>query len=454
MGSLIFIILSGNLLAITGDSSLSWISPMYLRLKSTDPNINPLGRPITRDEDGWLGSLVNIGAMVSPLLFGFICSKYGRRISLLTISVPALAAYVILAFAGDINSYYVARLLQGLTLGGEYAVLPMYVAEITEDHNRGKMAASLNVFWTLGTLLPYTTGPFLDVVTYNIFLASFPLMFFVSFVILAPESPYFLVGVNRDDEAQRSLMKLRDITDDKAKKEIENIKYIISNEEKGTVLDLVKTASLSKTLAISMVLIMVQQMTGYKAFLAYLEFIFSSTGSNIPGEISSIIFGLMLFLSSFIAPLVADKLGRKFLLITSFTGLTISLLTMGIFFYLLNHTAIDTKAFDWLPLLCMAFFTIFYNMSTIVWTVIAELFPNNVRAPASSIASSFCALVGFVLSKCFNDAMDILGIHGLFWIFGFISLFGAIFTFFIVPETKGKSFSEIQDMLKKTRKSI
>ncbi|KAJ8942450.1 hypothetical protein NQ318_002662 [Aromia moschata] len=108
---------------------MTWTSPIYPKLYSNDPSINPLGKSITQEEDGWIGSLINIGAMIGPFIFSFIAEKFGRKIGLLCIAIPHITAYITFAFAKNVYLFYFGRLFGGLSVGGGYTLLPMYIAE-------------------------------------------------------------------------------------------------------------------------------------------------------------------------------------------------------------------------------------------------------------------------------------------------------------------------------------
>ncbi|CAH2017738.1 unnamed protein product [Acanthoscelides obtectus] len=106
-------VLAVNLLATSGDITMTWTSPIYPKLHSNDSTINPIGREITRDEDGWIGSLVNVGAMFGPLPFSFVSERFGRKIGLLSIAIPHIIAFMTMAFAESVYLFYLGRLLGG-----------------------------------------------------------------------------------------------------------------------------------------------------------------------------------------------------------------------------------------------------------------------------------------------------------------------------------------------------
>jgi MFS family permease len=183
-----------------------------------------LDKPITTDEDSWIGSLINIGAMIGPFPYGFIGEKYGRKIGLLAISIPHIISYLTLAFSRTVYLYYFARLLGGIAVGGGYTLLPMYVAEVAEDSNRGMLSATLSIFWTFGNLIPYVIGPYTPIVWFNVILACIPTAFFILFFLIVPESPYYLIEKNRIPQAEQTLMKLRSHNKKVVETDIERIK--------------------------------------------------------------------------------------------------------------------------------------------------------------------------------------------------------------------------------------
>ncbi|KAJ8977235.1 hypothetical protein NQ317_003810 [Molorchus minor] len=184
-------VFAAGLLATSGDITMTWTSPTYSKLYSNDTSINPIGRPITSSEDGWIGSLINIGAMIGPLPYSYIAERFGRRIGLLSISIPHMTAYLIFAFANKVYLFYLGRLLGGLAVGGGYTLLPMYIAEVSDDSNRGLLSSCLMPFWAFGNFLPYALGPFISIKVFNLILACFPVSFFIIFLLFGVETPYY-----------------------------------------------------------------------------------------------------------------------------------------------------------------------------------------------------------------------------------------------------------------------
>jgi sugar porter (SP) family MFS transporter len=440
-----------DLLATSGDITLTWTSPILPKLYSTDPNINPLNRPITSDEESWIGSLINIGAIVGPLPFGYLSEKLGRKFSLLCISIPYIVSFTVLALVHNLYWYYFARFLAGISAGAGCSLLPLYIAEIAEDANRGMLSVTLNIFWTFGNLIPYVLGPYMPIFWFNFTLACVPALFFVLFLIIAPESPYYLIRNNKIDKAEESLMKLRSRNRSAVGKEIINISNSINQDHNGAFTDIFKTRANLKALAISLTLVIFQQLSGINAVLFYTQLIFEVSGSDIPPEISSIIIGLVLFFSSLIIPFFADRLGRRIFLMVSSSGMMISLAIFGTYFYLKETVLLEVSPFSWLPILSLVLFIVAFNFGfgALPWTISSELFPVNVKPIGASLVSFTCWLVSFIVTKFFNNLNDAFGKAGTFWLFSGFCFIATLFTLFCVPETKGKSFSDIKEILEK-----
>lgn len=445
----LLIVFTVDLLATSGDVTLSWTSPVFPKLHSNDSEQNPLGREITDDEDAWIGSLVTIGAMIGPLPAGYISEKFGRKIGLLTLAVPHIVSLFSMAFAQNIYMFYFGRLFAGVSTGGGYTLLPTYIAEISDDTNRGTFSQTLNIFWALGNFIPYAIGPYLSIKWFNIILAIIPTMFFVIFLLLGPETPYYLVSCNKLKQAEKSLMQLRSLDKQGVKQELEHIKENLGKEENGHFIDILRNRGLRKALMICVVLVVSQELSGFCAITFYLQTIFEAAGTEISSDISALIVGFSIFVSSFFTPFLIDRLGRKVLTVTSCFGMVIALSTLGTFFYLEVSTDISTEPIFWVPIfsLILYIFAFHFGICSIPWTLSSELFPSNVKGIAAPTITIICWMSSFLVTKFFNDMNASMGKAGSFWFFSGCCLCTGIFSIFFVPETKGKSFSEIQEML-------
>ena len=164
-------------------------------------------------------------------------------------------------------------------------------------------------------------------------------------------------------------------------------------------------------------------------------------------------------IATYISTLIVDRLGRKPMLLFSDAVMALSTAALGIYFHLkIGNT--DVSNLSWLPVTSLSVFLIFFSIGfgPIPWMFLSEIFPPAIKGPASSIACLFNWLCSFAVTFAFKRVSDAVGPDFTFWGFTVISAIGAVFVFFLIPETKGKSLEEIQrslggDDLRKGRKT-
>jgi len=145
---------------------------------------------------------------------------------------------------------------------------------------------------------------------------------------------------------------------------------------------------------------------------------------------------------------ITDHSGRKSLLIISCIGTACSTAMVAAYFNL-QYNHINTKDITWLPATGIITYMIMHSLglASLPFTLLSELFPTNVKVLGGTIVLTVICLTSSVVTKSYLIIADIAGIHVPFWIFTTCSFTGALFTFFYVPETKGKTFEQIQEKL-------
>lgn len=144
-------------------------------------------------------------------------------------------------------------------------------------------------------------------------------------------------------------------------------------------------------------------------------------------------------------------MGRKPLLIASATGCAIALFAEGTYFYFQDVLETDVSSISWLPTTGIAVFVFMINVGivTLPYVLLGELFATNIKGIGVSTFTLYGASLAFLVSKFFKPLANAWGEYTVFWIFGCICVLGIIFVLTVLPETKGKSFSEIQAILKR-----
>ena len=200
-----------------------------------------------------------------------------------------------------------------------------------------------------------------------------------------------------------------------------------------------------------------KQLTGINAIIFYTVNIFQKATKSIDENLSTVIIGVVNFLSIFIATLLIDRLGRKILLYLSSVLMFTSLFLLGSFFYCKNQLELDEQLFrnyyelfsnfSYLPLVSCIIFILGFSLGfgPIPWLMMGEILPSKVRGNAASIVTTFNWSCTFIVTKTFTNIMDLISIHGAFWLFSLISFVAIFFVYKCVPETRGKSLEDIEN---------
>jgi MFS family permease len=157
----------------------------------------------------------------------------------------------------------------------------------------------------------------------------------------------------------------------------------------------------------------------------------------------------MQVITTFLATLLMDRLGRRILLLTSEIVMALMTITLGIYFFLADRDASNVESINWLPIVALSIFIVVFSLGfgPIPWLMMGELFASDIKGFAGPAATTFNWLLAFIVTNTFNNLRNAIGTGETFWLFAGISVVGVLFVYFVVPETKGKSLADIQKML-------
>jgi SP family facilitated glucose transporter-like MFS transporter 8 len=234
-------------------------------------------------------------------------------------------------------------------------------------------------------------------------------------------------------------------------KELQDLEKDISKstQEEASIRDLVSSVGTRKALIISLGLMIFQQLSGINAVIFYSVDIFYAAGSTLDPKVAAIIVGVVQVVVTYAASVMVDRAGRRVLLLLSASIMGLCLAILGLYFCLKNKGD-DVSSIGWLPLICVAVFIVMFSLGfgPLPWMMMGELFAPNVKGAASSIAVCTNWTLVFIVTFSFGKLIDGLGEHTTFWIFAVICGIATVFIFYLVPETKGKTLTEIQSILR------
>ena len=383
-----------------------------------------------------------IGTIIGALFCGKPAERFGRKKSLIVIGILYLVSAV---FSGAVVNWYsfmFFRFLGGLAVGASSVVGPMFIAEISPASWRGRFVCFFQFNIVLGIVLAYFSNYWIAGVPHDwqwmIMAESIPAFLFSVLMLTMPESPRWLVKQGRDADAVAVFEKTgeQDIS-----KEMDAIRQSLADaSRKGGKLFQKKYW---KPILIAFLIATINQLTGINAILYYAPRLLEMSGVFREGAmLQSIIIGLTNLTFSMLGMALIDKLGRKTLIGVGALGMVICQAMVARGFAL--------EAFHGYYMLIflvgyVAFFAL--SLGATIWVVIAEVFPNDVRAGGQVFGSMTHWVWSALLTWFFPLCLSVGGQY----IFAFFSVTAALALIFAwwMPETKGKSLEQIQKELVK-----
>nr|XP_050859153.1 facilitated trehalose transporter Tret1-like [Vespula vulgaris] len=432
---------SASLGALAAGMSVSWTSQAGVNGANIARVYNI---SITAEEFSWIGSLAAFGSAVSCVPIGILADIIGRKYSMLILVIPFTIGWLCIIFANSIALFYVGRFLTGFS-GGAFCVTgPMYTSEIAESEIRGRLGLFYQLFLTVGILTVSILNLGVNVFELSVISGFVPIVFGVTFFFM-PETPVYYLIKGNEDAARKSYIKFRGPHYD-IEPELSMQKRIIEETSKHKVsfLTLLKTNACKKAILISYGLMGFQQFSGVNAVAFYIGPIFETAGGSVGPKEAAVVIGVIGITMVFISTLIVDRLGRKILLTISIIFMCLSLLALGIYFYLMEK--MNTSSLGWLPLLSVCSYIVSFaiGFGPIPWMMISEVFSPETRAIAGSSACLLNWVVAFIVTKTFVNLNNTIHNYGTFWLFSFVCAVGICFVLFFVPETKGKTLEQIQ----------
>ncbi|KAF5270586.1 hypothetical protein FQR65_LT05484 [Abscondita terminalis] len=298
-------------------------------------------------------------------------------------------------------------------------------------------------------------GPFVSFKVLAV-ICALPSGIFCAIIYFAPESPYYLIKINKRQAASDVLKSLsKTQNSDNWLKEVETS---VQQDEasKLTIRKLFLQTNYRNALLHVIAVKSLLQFGGYYAITAYLQTIMEESHTSLSAETSSVIFAVVQIPCVLISAYLIDTWGRRPLLMMSSAGCAVALIGEGTYFYLLQTQNVDLSSVYFLPTL---FLVVFYIMlavgiGSLPYVISGELFASNVKKIGGSMFAFYSGLLSFVNIKVFNPIAEAWGMHAVFWIFAGVCMCGIFYGLFVLPETKGKTFEEIQRNLGKKEEPV
>lgn len=404
----------------------------------------------------WVVSIYCIGGMIGGAATGLFAERFGRKGALLLNNIFAIIAAVLFGFCKMANSWEMivaARFFIGINNGLNAGLCPMYLSEIAPTSLRGSIGTVYQLVVTISILFSQIMGLEVILGTTELWpillaLTALPAIFQLVTLPICPESPkYLLISKDEQVAAQRALTWLRDSSNvhdemEEMRSEAEAAKLVPT----VSLREILTNPTLKIPLLISVMMMLAQQLSGINAVIFFSTEIYKSAGLSDAASINATIaMGAMNVAMTVISLVMVEKAGRKTLMLIGMAG-------MAIVCILLTLCLLFQDLASWISYISIVLVILFVVMfatgpGSIPWFLVTEVFAQNARPMASSIAVAVNWTAAFVVGLGFLPIAEALGPY-VFIIFVVILVFFIVFTWFKVPETKGKSIDEISAMFK------
>jgi sugar porter (SP) family MFS transporter len=399
-------------------------------------------------------SWVTLGALVGALAGGTLADRLGRKQSNILAGGLFMVGAAIEATAPGTAVLVIGRFVVGFGVGVASVAAPLYAAELAPKDVRGRFVSSYQLAITVGILFAYIVDDVLSVSgNWRAMLggAAVPGLLLLLVMLAMPESPSWLMKVGRRDDAARSVRLVRGSA--AVAGQLDAIERGLAENAEQASWREVFSRSMRRPLMVGAGLAVFQQITGINAIIYYADEIFGMAGFTTPQQQARATLyavGCVNVLATFIALAFVDKLGRRPLLFAGLTGMTVSLATVGFAFLAFdeNDTTGGPSTVGIITIVCLVVFiaSFAFSLGPIVWTVISEIYPNRVRGRAIAFATAVNWGSAFLVSQFFLTLVDKIGAAATFWAFAGTSVLAFAWIWRAVPETKGRSLEEIQEI--------
>lgn len=395
---------------------------------------------------GFAVSSAILGSVSGPLIGLWFTEQIGRKKTMMLAAGFFMISTVGTAFAFAIWDFAFWRFMGGVGIGLAMMSSPIYIAELSPPHMRGVLVNVNQLSNVIGINLAVVVGYLFSFEGWGwrwMFAAqALPVILLIIGLFVIPESPRWLATKGRLEQALKVLTNVNGTA--VAERELKEIELELK-QETGVFRELFQPG-IRLALFVGVVLMIFSQINGVNMMLLYAPTILAEAGISMGSSaiLSSIPVYLLILITTIIAFPLIKRFSRRGLLIVSVVCMSIGHIIMAV--HLQQHWP---PLFTLIPMLIGAgSFTL--GLAPLSWVIVSEIFPNKVRGKALAVVCFFLYTASFVTAQFFpmltNWFMNKFGsASGVYWMFAGVCAFAALFSWKMVPETKGLSLEKISE---------
>lgn len=413
-------------------------------------------------QQGWYVGCALIGSIIGVLFAGILSDKFGRKSTMILSAILFSTSAIGCAVSTDFNQLVIYRIIGGVGIGVVSIISPLYISEVAVAQYRGRLVSLYQLAVTIGFLGAYLvnyqllgysmSNPDASTGWWNLVFVSevwrgmlgmetLPAIMFFIIIFFIPESPRWLILKGKEEKATNILERIY-TSSKEALFQLTETKSVLSSESKSEW-KLLLQPGIRKAVIIGVCIAVLGQFMGVNAVLYYGPSIFENAGlSGGDSLFYQVLVGLVNTLTTVLALVIIDKVGRKKLVYYGVSGMVISLVLIATYFIYGESWAISS--------IFLLIFFLFYvfccavSICAVVFVLLSEMYPTRVRGLAMSIAGFALWIGTYLIGQLTPWMLQNLTPAGTFILFAIMCVPYMLIVWKLVPETTGKSLEEIE----------
>ena len=406
-----------------------------------------------------------LGCAAGAFFAGRIADRFGRKAALFTAAVLFGVSAWGSGVASGSAEFVVYRLIGGFAVGAASVISPAYISEIAPAAYRGRLATLQQMAIVLGLFFAFLSNYLIagaasgsseiwfwgfQAWQFMFWAELIPVALFFIGLIFIPESPRYLVAADQSDKAERVLASVSHV--DEAKVKVAEIRTTLRVGHRPRMRDLLNdtTGKIRPIVWIGLAIAALQQFVGINVVFYYGEVLWKAAGfSESDALLINVIGGFINVSATVGAILLVDKWGRKPLLIFGATMMAVFLSVLAFVFGSAevgpDGNLILSDGVGILALFSANLYLVGFGMSwgPVMWVLLGEMFPNQIRGAALSVAGLSQWVSNFLVTMTFPILLGAIGLGGAYGIYTVFAVLAAFFAWKFVPETKGKTLEQM-----------
>lgn len=413
-------------------------------------------------QQGWYVGCALIGSIIGVLFAGILSDKFGRKSTMILSAILFSTSAIGCAVSTDFNQLVIYRIIGGVGIGVVSIISPLYISEVAIAQYRGRLVSLYQLAVTIGFLGAYlvnyqllgysmsnpdaSTGWWDLVFVSEVWrgmlgMETLPAIMFFIIIFFIPESPRWLILKGKEEKATNILERIY-TSSKEALFQLTETKSVLSSESKSEW-KLLLQPGIRKAVIIGVCIAVLGQFMGVNAVLYYGPSIFENAGlSGGDSLFYQVLVGLVNTLTTVLALIIIDKVGRKKLVYYGVSGMVISLILIATYFIYGESCGISS--------IFLLIFFLFYvfccavSICAVVFVLLSEMYPTRVRGLAMSIAGFALWIGTYLIGQLTPWMLQNLTPAGTFILFAIMCVPYMLIVWKLVPETTGKSLEEIE----------